>query len=65
MKMSINLDDVDSNALEYVLDLVEQDFIRAGGTDNGMRGARLFQEINVLKNRLRQEITMARQTVDA
>lgn len=60
MKMNINLDDIDSNALEYILDLVEQDFIKAGGTDNGMRGSRLFQEINVLKNRLKQEITVAR-----
>lgn len=61
MKININLDDVDSNALEYILDLVEQDFIQAGGTNNNMRGSRLFQEINVLKNRLKQEITVARQ----
>lgn len=69
MKMDINLKDIEAEALMYVLDLIEKDFIQAGGANNTMRGLPLFQDVNFLKVLLKQEITLARTkkeaTVDA
>lgn len=58
MKMNINLTDIDSNALEYIIDLIEKDFKDNEG--NSARGGTFFQAVWVLKNLLNQEIYLAR-----
>lgn len=58
MKMVINIDNVDSHALEYIIDLIEKNFKDNEG--NTIRGGSLFREVWTLKNLLEQEIYVAR-----
>lgn len=52
--VDINIKDIHSCAIEYIIDLIESDMTRNDG--NSIRGYHLFQEVLTLKNLLKQEL---------
>lgn len=63
MKVDINLTEIDSHAIEYIVDLIEKDAKDNEG--NSIRGFSLFQEVHVVGNLLKQELVMARRKESA
>ena len=58
VSVDVNLKDLDSNALEYIIDLIQADMNANSG--NSIRGSSLFQNVMVIANLLKQEIYMAK-----
>lgn len=55
--MNLNIRGVDPNAVQYIVDLIEQDMNR--NARNSVRGYPLFQNIRILANLLRQEVAIS------
>lgn len=60
--MDVNITEVDSHALEYVIDLIEKNM--NDNFDNAVRGHSLFQNVASFAGLLKQEITMARREME-
>lgn len=56
--MDITLTEIDSNALEYIIDLIQSDM--NAHKDNTVRGNSLFQNVYAIAGLMKQEIYIAR-----
>lgn len=54
--MDIDIKDVHPFAVQYIVDLIESDWAKASG--NSARGHELFQQVWLIKQLLKQEITL-------
>lgn len=61
--MDINIEDVNEYAVQYIVDLIERD--QNANMANSIRGASLFQDVNFIKNLIRQEIVLSHRKMEA
>lgn len=61
--MDINIKDVNEYAVQYIVDLIERD--QNANIANSVRGASLFQDVNFIKNLIRQEIVLSHRKMES
>lgn len=61
--MDIVIKDVNEYAVQYIVDLIERD--QNANIANSVRGSSLFQDVNFIKNLIRQEIVLSHRKIEA